>query len=270
MRVNGKQGDSISIRDRGFLYGDGVFRTFLARHGQARHWHKHYQKIRHDSAVLGIVCPDFELLTAELQDLLDNHPDGVVKLIVTRGKGARGYAPPDNSEGTHVWDITPSPMLPAGRAENGIKLKLCQLLLSQQPRFAGVKHLNRLENVLAAAELIEPDVAEGLMMDANGYVIGGTRSNVFLVSQGDLVTPELSRCGVAGVQRDRVMAWAVANDMSLQVRDVTLDEVLNSDEVFIVNSLVGLWPVRELENCRWSGFTVATRIKLFLEQQDPN
>jgi len=270
MRVNGKQGDSISIRDRGLLYGDGVFRTFRIRCGKPQHWPKHYEKIRHDSAVLGIACPAFELLTAELQDLLATHPDGVVKLIVTRGGGERGYAPSGRSESTHIWDITSSPEFPADRAVNGIKVKLCQLLLSQQPRFAGIKHLNRLENVLAASELIDPDVAEGLMMDANGYVIGGTRSNLFLVLSGELITPELSRCGVAGVQRDRVMAWAAANGMPLQVRDVTLDEVLISDEVFVVNSIIGMWPVRELENRSWSGFSVALRILLFLEQQDIN
>ena len=138
---------------------------------------------------------------------------------------------------------------------------------------AGIKHLNRLENVLAAAELNDAQLkdekfGEGLLLDAANNVIEGTRSNLFLVSQGKLVTPDLSRCGVAGVQRERVMAWAAQHSMPLQVRDVGLDEVMKADEVFVVNSVIGLWPVRELEQCRWTSFPVAARIRLFLDEQD--
>ena len=266
MLVNGKQSNLISIRDRGLLYGDGVFRTLLARQGKPQHWPLHYQKLKQDCSVLGIPCPDFSLLSTELSGLLLKHPGGVVKLIVTRGQGARGYAPPDRVDPTHIWDITPLPDYPADFGIFGIKARLCQLRLSQQPRLAGIKHLNRLENVLAAAEWnnnTEPncaDVAEGLLMDVEGNVIEGIRSNIFLVSCGKLVTPDLSRCGVAGVQRDRVMAWAAQCNLPLQVRNVRLDEVLHADELFVVNSIIGMWPVRELEQRHWSGFPFAAKI----------
>jgi 4-amino-4-deoxychorismate lyase len=145
---------------------------------------------------------------------------------------------------------------------------LCQLRLSQQPRLAGIKHLNRLENVLAAAECNDMEVAEGLLMDSDGNVIEGIRSNLFLVSQNKLITPDLSRCGVAGVQRERIMAWAARHNMPLQVRDVGLDEALHADELFIVNSVIGLWPIRELEKRHWSNFPVAAQIRYSLDQQD--
>lgn len=272
MLVNGKQGNSISIRDRGLLYGDGVFRTLRALHGKAQHWPLHYQKLQHDCTALGIACPDIALLSAELDRLLTQYRDGVVKLIVTRGQathrqGARGYAPPAQATPTHLWDILPLPDYPADRDTLGIKARMCQLFLSQQPRLAGIKHLNRLENVLAAAESSDTDVAEGLLMDAEGNVIEGIRSNLFLISRGTLITPDLSHCGVAGVQRDRVMAWATQHNVPLQVRDVTLDEVMNADEVFVVNSIIGMWPVRELEQRRWTGFPVAARIRLYLNEQ---
>lgn len=272
MLVNGKQGNSISIRDRGLLYGDGVFRTLRALHGKAQHWPLHYQKLQHDCTALGIACPDIALLSAELDRLLTQYRDGVVKLIVTRGQathrqGARGYAPPAQATPTHLWDILPLPDYPADRDTLGIKARMCQLFLSQQPRLAGIKHLNRLENVLAAAESSDRGVAEGLLMDAEGNVIEGIRSNLFLISRGTLITPDLSRCGVAGVQRDRVMAWATQHNVPLQVRNVTLDEVMNADEVFVVNSIIGMWPVRELEQRRWTGFPVAARIRLHLNEQ---
>lgn len=273
MLVNGKQGNLISIRDRGLLYGDGVFRTFLATNGKARQWPLHYQKLQHDCAALGISCPDAALLSIQLKDLLVRQPDGVVKLIVTRGEGSRGYAPPTGAESTIIWDVSLLPAYPADWATHGIIALLCQFRLRHQPHLAGVKHLNRLENVLAAAELNDAQlkdekIGEGLLLDAANNVIAGTRSNLFLVAQGKLVTPDLSRCGVAGVQRERVMAWAAQLDMPLQVRDVGLDEVLSADELFMVNSVIGLWPVRELEQRRWTSFPVAARIRLYLDEQD--
>lgn len=272
MLVNGVPGNLISIRDRGLLYGDGVFRTLRAIQGKALHWPLHYLKLQHDCATLGITCPGEAILSAELDEVLVQHPDGVVKLIVTRGEGARGYAPPADAKPTCIWDCSALPDHPAAWATQGVKACVCNLCLSVQPRLAGIKHLNRLENVLAAAELRDAQVhddkvAEGLLLDAGGHLVEGTRSNLFLVSQDRLVTPALSRCGVAGVQRGRVMAWAMQHGVTLQVRDVGLEEALQADELFIVNSVIGLWPIRELEQRSWTEFPVAMRIKKALDEE---
>ena len=273
MLVNGIPGNTISIRDRGLLYGDGVFRTLRAEQGKALHWPLHYLKLQHDCAKLGIACPDEALLCAELDQVLAQHPDGVVKLIVTRGEGARGYTPSADMTPTRIWDFSPLPDYPAEWATQGIKARVCSLRLPVQPRLACVKHLNRLENVLAAAELNEAQrhdsqLAEGLLLDAEGRLIEGIRSNLFLVSQGRLVTPDLARCGVAGIQRGRVMAWALQHGVTLQVREVVLEEALHADELFIVNSIIGLWPVCELEQRHWSHFPVTAKIRHGLDQQD--
>lgn len=273
MLVNGVPGNSISIRDRGLLYGDGVFRTLRAAQGKALHWPLHFLKLQHDCTALGISCPDEALLRAELDQVLAQHPDGVVKLIVTRGEGARGYTPPAAATPTRIWDFSPLPEYPAEWPTQGIKAHVCSLRLSVQPRLACVKHLNRLENVLAAAELNDAQrhdsqLAEGLLLDVEGHLIEGTRSNLFLVSHGELVTPDLSRCGTAGIQRGRVMAWALQHGITLQVRDVALEEALHADELFIVNSIIGLWPVRELGQHHWSHFPVVTRIRHDLDRQD--
>jgi 4-amino-4-deoxychorismate lyase len=275
MLVNGKPGNSISIRDRGLLYGDGVFRTVRAIQGKAQHWQLHYQKLRHDCTALNIPCPDVGLLSAELDRLLTQHPDGVVKVVVTRGGGARGYAPQDGAEPAHFWDISPVPDHPPDWAIRGIKITLCQLRLSKQPRLAGVKHLNRLENVLAAAEWNvarsrDSEIAEGLLLDGDGNIIEGTRSNIFCVSQGELFTPELSQCGVAGIQRERVIAWSQQHNMPLHIRNISLDEALHADELFVVNSIIGLWPVRELGLHRWIGFPVAMQIQHDLSKGKAN
>jgi 4-amino-4-deoxychorismate lyase len=233
MLVNGKPGNLISVRDRGLLYGDGVFRTLRATQGKVRHWQLHYDKLLHDCTALGIDCPDAALLSAELDRLLIQHPAGVVKLIVTRGQGIRGYAPSVQATSTHIWDISPLPDYPDDRTTHGIKARMCRLRLTQQPRLAGIKHLNRLENVLAAAESNDADIAEGLLMDA-----------------------------------DRVMAWSAQQNMPLHVRDAGLREVMDADEVFVVNSVIGLWPIRELEQRRWTDFPVAAQIRQYLDEQD--
>jgi 4-amino-4-deoxychorismate lyase len=264
MLVNGKPGNLISIRDRGLLYGDGVFRTLRASNGHALNWPLHYKKLQHDCTALGIACPDIELLSAELNDLLVQHPDGVVKLIVTRGEGTRGYPPSILSKPARIWDVSAMPDYPADWAIYGIKARLCQLRLSQQPRLAGIKHLNRLENVLAAAEWDDADIAEGVLLDAPGNVIEGTRSNLFLVRGGALLTPDLSRCGVAGVQRERVMEWAAAHNVPCRAEQFGLAELLAADEIFLVNSIIGLWPVRELQNRTWSHYPIARQVQKWL------
>jgi 4-amino-4-deoxychorismate lyase len=166
------------------------------------------------------------------------------------------------------------PAYPAEWATQGIKTCVSSLRLPAQPRLACVKHLNRLENVLAAAELAEAQrndsqLAEGFLLDAEGHLVEGIRSNLFVAShsQGRLATPDLARCGVAGIQRGRIMAWALQHGIALQVRDIRLEEALEADELFIVNSIIGLWPVRELGRRRWAHFPLTERIRAGLERQ---
>ncbi|MGB8516423.1 MAG: aminodeoxychorismate lyase, partial [Gallionella sp.] len=184
MLVNGKSGNLISIRDRGLLYGDGVFRTLLARNGIALHRQLHLQKILQDCVKLGIQGPAFSRLSDELNEVLTQHPNGIIKLIVTRGQGIRGYAPPHDAQATHIWDVAPLPEYLGDYATLGVVMRVCETRLSEQKKLAGIKHLNRLENVLAAAEWNDANIAEGLMLDVASHVISGTRSNVFMVKNG--------------------------------------------------------------------------------------
>jgi 4-amino-4-deoxychorismate lyase len=143
----------------------------------------------------------------------------------------------------------------------------CKLRLGHQPLLAGIKHLNRLENVLAAGEWQDQDVPEGLLSDISGHVISGTRSNLFMQRGNILVTPNLSRCGVAGVQRDRVMDWARQHGVSCKVADFGMEELAQADEIFLVNSVFGLWPVRELAGYRRTQHTMAWKIKEWLNDE---
>lgn len=246
MLVNGTPGNTIHAEDRGLAYGDGVFRTLRLREGQPVGWERQYAKLRHDCDALKIPCPSAMLLSAELQQLGHAQADGIAKIILTRGVAPRGYAPPARAETTRILSVTPSTSYPPEYHSEGICLHVCRLSLSHQPLLAGIKHLNRLENVLAAGEWSDPHIPEGLLSDIAGHVISGTRSNLFMFRDDILYTPDLSRCGVAGVQRDRVMSWAQQHGVDCRVTDIRMQELLAADEIFLVNSVFSLWPVRKL------------------------
>ncbi len=266
MLINGTPGSSISIHDRGLLYGDGVFRTLRIQGGQPLHWERHYQKLQHNCQSLKLTCPAAGLLLEELQQLAAHQPEAVAKIIITRGKSAPGYAIPAQTQPSRILSLSPLPQYPPHFYKQGIKLRVCELRLAQQPRLAGIKHLNRLENVLAAAEWSDPDIPEGLLLDNVEHVIEGTRSNLFAVFDNGLVTPDLSLCGVAGIQRGRVMEWAAQQNIACNVRPLGLPELLEADEIFLVNSIIGLWPVRELQGRTWHSPVLSMRIQAWLEQ----
>ena len=267
MLVNGAPGNTINAADRGLAYGDGVFRTLRMRAGRPVSWERQYAKLQQDCSALNISCPPALVLSGELQQLGKTQTEGVAKIIITRGVSARGYAPAAQSEATRILSVTPYTAYPAEYAKQGIRMHVCEVRLGHQPMLAGIKHLNRLENVLAASEWQEQDMPEGLLSDLSGNVICGTRSNLFM-SRGDILyTPELSRCGVAGVQRDRVMDWSRQHDVTCKVADFGMEELMQADEIFLVNSVFGLWPVRELAGYRRTEHPMAWEIQEWLNDE---
>ncbi len=266
--VNGAANDTLAAGDRGLAYGDGVFRTLAIRAGRARSWARHYRKLAHDCEALAIPCPAEATLRDEMARLAAHEPDCAAKVIVTRGVGERGYALPSHPFPTRIVMSAALPQHPAEFARSGVKVRVCALRLGFQPALAGVKHLNRLENVLARAEWSDPDVAEGLLLDGDGNVIGGTMTNVFIVERGALATPDLSRCGVAGVTRDRVIAAAARRGLACPVEHIGLERVLQAQEVLLVNSLIGAWQVRELGDRVWTAGGLVSKLRQWLDEED--
>jgi 4-amino-4-deoxychorismate lyase len=265
--VNGAVADSVAATDRGLAYGDGVFRTLPVKRGRPQCWHLHYGKLAHDCAALAIVCPPMEALTAELGQLAREAPACAAKIIITRGSGARGYAPPQPAFPTRIVMSVSLPEYPAEFNRSGIAVHLCATRLSFQPRLAGVKHLNRLENVIARAEWGDPAVPEGLVLDAQDHVIGGTMSNLFIVENGALVTPELSRCGVAGVTRERIMKSAAREGIGCREELITQARFFDAQESMLVNSLIGAWQIRACAGKSWTAGTYTARVRKWLDEE---
>ncbi|MBI3044390.1 MAG: aminodeoxychorismate lyase [Betaproteobacteria bacterium] len=265
--VNGVATDSVAATDRGLAYGDGVFRTLLARPGGLLAWQRHYRKLAHDCAALAIPCPPEPLLAQEVERAADPSDYSVIKIVITRGSGMRGYAPPESPTPTRVVMASPLPAYPREYARDGVKVHWCRTRLSFQLRLAGVKHLNRLENVLARAEWSDPAVPEGLMLDGDGNVVCGTMANLLIVEGGSLVTPELSRCGVAGVTRERVMEAAAARGVAFREEPVSQARLLDAEEALLVNSVIGVWQVRECGGRSWTPGAFAARVREWLDDE---
>lgn len=243
--VNGRPAETVDARDRGLAYGDGVFRTLRMAAGRPLWWRDHADKLREDCAALALDCPDPGLLHAEACAVAAG-ADCVVKLILTRGVGTRGYAPAAG-DGTRIVTAAPLPPHAQADAPAEIEARWCALRLARQPRLAGVKHLNRLENVLARAEWRDPAIYEGLLCDETGLVVGGTMSNLFWITDGVLCTPELDQCGVAGVARARLLRAARRMGIPTRFERQPPAAILAADEVMICNSLIGVRRVARLD-----------------------
>lgn len=256
MLVNGKNADSVSVLDRGLAYGDGIFRTLRTQAGQPLWWRDHYAKLVADCAALDLKCPDEAGLHLEVRRVAEAG-ESVVKIILTRGTGARGYAPPASLAGTRVVMASPVPPHAQTGAMMAIAARWCALRLAPQPALAGIKHLNRLENVMARLEWDDPAIFEGLLRDNNGWVIGGVMSNLFWAKDGELFTPDLSQCGVAGVARTRLLRGAARKGIRTNIGRFHPDAILAADEVMLCNSVMGVRRVARLDdnNCPSAGWT---------------
>jgi 4-amino-4-deoxychorismate lyase len=266
--INGEPVSAVSVQDRGLHYGDGLFETIAVRAGGALGWERHVARLQEGCRRLGMAFPPVGLLTQEAGGLCRGIESGVLKVMLTRGTGGRGYRPPRDGIGTRILAIYPWPDYPAHCYREGVRVWVCRTRLGINPTLAGLKHLNRLEQVLARSEWQDPDIAEGLMLDHEGYVIEGTQSNLFMVRDGILLTPDLSRAGVAGITRARIMEWAKAEGRTCAVAHLTLEEVMRADEVLLCNSLIGVWPVREIERVRFPVGGLTRDIAAFLDQDD--
>jgi 4-amino-4-deoxychorismate lyase len=244
--VNGRHA-GIDPADRGLAYGDGLFETMAAIDGRLRWLDYHLERLADGCLRLAIPPIDSSVLLAEIEAHCPKAGRAIVKLIVTRGPGARGYPPPDQSQPTRILGISSWQPYPRRHYTDGIRVGVCAMRLGESPALAGLKHLCRLEQVLAEVELRGRDVEQGLLLDTRGYVVGGTSTNVFAVRGGDLLTPAVTRNGVAGVMRRVVLEGAREAGLKPLETAMTLEDIKDADELFMTNALVGIWPVGRLD-----------------------
>jgi len=263
--INGRSDVAISPMDRGFAYGDGVFRTLRVKQGIPDCWALHYKKLVEDCNVLGIVCPSADLLLADIERLFASERDAIAKIIISRGEGERGYAVPVLAQPTRAVIKAPFPHYPEINFSEGVRLHLCNLRLSYQPQFAGIKHLNRLENVMARMEWTDNTISDGLLLDGQDRAIECTMSNIFARFGKVLVTPDLDLCGVAGITRSRILQAAPQLGLNAKVTDLPLDRLIQADEIITCNSLYGAWQAIALNRQNWQPQGLAAQLRQILQ-----
>ncbi len=265
--IDGQVATDIPADDRGLAYGDGLFETIEACKGQPVLWKRHMQRLLHGCQALGIDFKDAARLLRECRTLAAGHERGIIKIMITRGSGGRGYRPDAGCKVRRVVSWHAWPGYAATNASEGIRLFRCQTPVSVNNKLAGLKTLCRLEQVMAQLEWDEAEYAEGLMLDQDQRVIEGTRTNVFVVKDSELLTPALQYAGIKGIMRDVIIEMANKQGLSVHERDLDHDAFRCADEIFVCNSIIRVWPVIEYLDKMYQRGPLTTQIMKMLETQ---
>jgi 4-amino-4-deoxychorismate lyase len=254
--IDGKREGVLPLPDRGLDFGDGLFETMLYAEGKLFYPQLHFDRLQAGLQTLGFPdCLDaarthLNKVAADFPSL--NITQAVVRLTVTRGSGPRGYTPPDDCQPRVIIAVEAADRN-WNEALQPARLGLASTRLASQPQLAGIKHLNRLEQVLAARERASQSFDEMVMLDSDGDVISVISGNLFVVRAGEVITPLLTRSGVRGTRRHLLIHdWAPALGIKVLEQRVEISTLADSDEIFYTNSLVGLRPVAGFADTEWA------------------
>lgn len=271
--LNGESRRNIELSDRGFQYGDGLFETIEVLNGVPVFLNQHIQRLFQGCFRLLIPTPEKNILIQEALQLSQASARSVLKLIITRGSGGRGYSQPDTIQATRLLSLHPFPNYSQSFSQNGIIARFCNVRLGLNPTLAGIKHMNRLEQVLARSEWNASDIQEGLMLDVNENVVEGTMSNIFLVKGNIIYTPVIEQCGIEGVIRNILIALAKKNEMQVVEKHIVKKEICSADELFMTNSIIGIWPIKQIETQKFEVGSITKQLQsLFLtfKEEEPS
>lgn len=266
--INGNSNDAISLFDRGLQYGDGLFETIAVEEDSLLCWDEHIERLQSGCSRLQIPIPNQDTLTEEARRLTSTIERGIIKIIITRGQGGRGYALPANVESTRIISLYPWPKYSFGNPDDGINVRVCNYRYAHNSVLAGIKHLNRLEQVLARSEWTDSSIAEGVVLDHEDNVIEGTMSNLFYIKNNILYTPELSACGVEGIIRQKIITVAAELHLEVCIKNISQKTLMDADEAFMCNSIIGVWPIKMIDEKSLMVGDNTIQIKKALQKQN--
>jgi len=262
--INGSATRTLASSDRGLCFGQGVTTSIRVSSGQPELWSDHLNALEQSAKALGFVVPGLEPLLKRDIGLLPK-VDLIIKVILTAGIGDGSYQMSETPMPTRIVQIDPIPL--SLQCQPPATLFMCHTRLSHNQQLAGIKCLNRTEHLLASCESPMQSMSDGLMMDPNGCVISSTRANLFILNKEGLITPDLSRCGVAGVMRQTVIRLADRLGIPLTVADCSINQILSADALFLTNAVRRIWPVVRFEQTAYSPSPVIERLQRALEPQ---
>ena len=257
--INGEFKDSISVYDRGLAYGDGFFETMLwdsfveknETNVGVEFWLRHLRRIKDGCQLMQINLPiDEEIIRQRnliLKASLKEKKSGLLKMIVTRGVGGRGYKFERNMIPTIIFLSLPKPKVKKEYFKPGVVVKICKTQLSKNTNLFGYKHLNRLDSVLARSEWEDNNIFEGVFVDSKKNILEGTMTNIFFVHEKTLITPPIIDSGINGVMRQVIIDKAKFFFDKLVIRKINLRDVEKFDQMFLTNSVLKVIPVIRFE-----------------------
>ncbi len=267
--VNGEFENQVSVLDRGLLYGQSVFETIAVINGKPKLLNEHLDRLILGCETLPIPI-DIQEVKKDLDKLLEaqlSTSDYVLRITLTMGHGGRGYANPENAQATRIASVHDYPAHPKHLATHGIELGVSEVRLAAQPLLAGIKHGNRLEQVIARSQW-QSNWNEALLLDNNDHVIEGTQSNVIIIKGSQALTPKLDQCGVDGVMKNWLFTQLKNLGFSCKAVTLSLSDIEQADEVMMTNSIIGAWPVKRLLNREFTDFSNTHQLIKIIQKHD--
>ncbi len=242
---------TLDWQERGLHYGDGLFETLLKREGKIPLWNDHYQRLRKGCHRLHIALPEEEWLVDRIAQETQDVETSVVKLIVTRGSGGRGLKlPAINRPSIFVFKY---PYTAITDKEITLDVVICKTQLPINRNLAGLKHLNRLDYVLAALELESRGIkGEGILLDTEGYLVEGIISNLFFCIQDQIYTPSLDLTGVEGVMRKQILGYFESQGLKVKIGRFSTQLLMQAKECFMCNSVHGVRPIGSVDQIQFN------------------
>jgi 4-amino-4-deoxychorismate lyase len=265
--INGNSSEIINPFDRGLSFGDGVFRTFLVKSGYPINWDMHYKKLIVDTKTLKIKIPSKKDLLCDIKKLFNEDETYICKIIITRGISNQGYQFSRNIKSTRIVLKINYKKIKREFYLNGVKLKVCKTRVTHNDLYGGAKHLNRIENVLAKAEL-DSSVFDGVMLDRDDYINECVSSNIFARYGKVVVSPKQNNAGVSGVCKQIIIKNIESIGFKFKDEDIKLEKLKNADEVIIANSIFGALYVNQIEEKKWQDGTFSSLIRDFIVKPD--
>ncbi|WP_416778681.1 aminodeoxychorismate lyase [Xenorhabdus budapestensis] len=244
--INGKLYDQLSANDRSVQFGDGCFTTIRVEQGQAVLLPLHIKRLQKGVEKLFMPVLDWMQLESHIKQVAAECESGVLKVILSRGNGGRGYSFDSISEPNQILSLSSYPEQYHTLRERGVSLGLSPVAMGINPHLAGIKHLNRLEQVLIKRFIEQAKIDEALVLDSDGLLVECCTANIFWRRGKNVYTPDLSQCGVEGVMRQKIIQVLEDSDYNLSCVMRYPEALAHADEVIICNSLMPVMAVNQI------------------------
>jgi len=252
MLINGLESNTINATDRGLAYGDGFFSTIKVEFGQVKNWPLHLTRLKQSANRLFFPKIDWIQLQQEIfssAKTVAEHPHYVLKVMLTRGSGGRGYSAEGCEQVQRIINLSTFPEAYLQWQQSGIAIVQCKSQLGRNKQLAGLKSLARIEQVMIKQELTTLNAVEGLVCDEFGHVIEACSANLFICLDRQWLTPKLDFCGVAGVMRAQILEHDLIDVIE---KEISLDEVNQASCLFLSNALMGIVPIKQYQDKHYS------------------